>query len=74
MSTTTRTREMNYSAFERSGIGLRPAARGLVVTTDYFWELLRRSWLCKYMGLVFAMGQTFLRKLGFAKNGNLGKT
>ena len=98
---------MNYSAFERSGIGLsfwsgeplsprapllqnfsfffryrrfaavphfvRPAALGLVVTTEYYWDLLHRNWLCNCMGLVFVMGQIFLRKLDFAENGNLGK-
>ena len=101
ISTTTRTRETNYSAFERSGIGLsfcsgeplspralsfrslvffryrnnfvRPAARGLEVTTEYYWDLLRKNLLCKCMGLVFAMGHNFLRKLDFAKNWNLEK-
>ena len=47
------------------------AARGLVVTTEYYWDLLRKNLLCKCMRLVFAMGQDFLRKLDFAKNGNL---
>ena len=100
ISTTTRTRT-NYSAFERSDIGLsfcsdeplsprapsfrilvsffryrrfaavphcvRPAARGLVVTTEYYWDLLHRSWLCKCMELVFVMGQIFFEKTGFRR-------
>ena len=52
---------------------VRPAAQGLVVTTEYYWDLLRKNLLCKCMGLVFAMGQDFLRKLGLAKNWNLEK-
>ena len=88
-----RTRETNYSAFERSGIGLsfwsgeplscsfnffiryrrfaavphfvRPAARGLVVTTEYYWDLLRRNLLGKCMRLVFAKIQDFFEKTGF---------
>ena len=96
ISTTTRTRETNYSAFEMSGIGLSfwsgeplsprapsfrtlvsfsgtAAARGLVVTTKYYWDLLRKNLMCKSMGLAFAMGQDFLRKVDFAKNRNLEK-
>ena len=46
----------------------RTIARGLVVTTEYHWDLLRKNLLCKCMRLVFAMGQDFLRKLDFAKN------
>ena len=49
------------------------AARGLVVTTEYNWDLLRNNLLCKCMGLVFAMGQDFLRKLDFIKKINLEK-
>ena len=44
-------------------------ARGLVVTTEYYWHLLRKN-----LGSVFAMGQELLRKLDYAKNGNLEKS
>ena len=44
---------------------MRPAARGLVVTTEYYWDLLRKNLLCKCMGLIFAMGQNFFEKTGF---------
>ena len=59
--------------------------RGLVVTTEYYWDLLREKLLCKCMGLVFAMDQDSLRKVDFAnllvrrgicivmKNGNFDK-
>ena len=51
----------------------RPAAQGLVVPTEYYWDLLRKNLLYKCMGLVFAMGQELMRKLDFAKNENLEK-
>ena len=44
---------------------VRPAARGLVVTTEYYWDLLRKNMLCKCMGLVFAMGENCFEKTGF---------
>ena len=97
ISTTTRTRETNYSAFERSGIGLSfcsgeslsprapfsrilvsfsgtAAARGLVVTTGYYWGLLHKdlSWK-EGKGLLFSIGQRLLRKQDFAKNWILEK-
>ena len=62
-----------YRRFAAVPYFVRPAARGLVVTTENFWDLLHRSWLCKCMELFFVMGQIFLRKLDFAENGNLGK-
>ena len=62
-----------YRRFAAVPCLVRPAARGLVATTEYYWDLLHRSWLWKCMELVFVMGQTFLRKLDFTENGNLGK-
>ena len=43
---------------------VRHAARGLVVTTEYYWVLLRKNLLCKCMSLIFAMGQDFFEKTG----------
>ena len=37
----------------------RPTEQERVVTTQYYWDLLRKNLLCKCMGLVFAMGQDF---------------
>ena len=48
-------------------------AASLVVATEYYWDLLRKNLFCKCMGLVFAMGQDFSRKLDLAKNKNLEK-
>ena len=62
-----------YRSFAAIPHFVRPATRRLVVTTEYYWDLLHRSWLCKCMELVFVMGQIFLRKLDFAGNGNLGE-
>ena len=82
ISTTTRTKEMNYSAFERSGIELSfwlreplsprapffrikflfpvgVAARGLVVTTGYYWGLLHQDLLWKGTWLVFLLIKDF---------------
>ena len=41
------------------------AARGLVVTTEYYWDLLRKNMLFNCMGLVFAMGENCFEKTGF---------
>ena len=76
ISTTTHTREMNYSAFERPGTGLlfgKVSPRGLVVTTSYHLLLLHKVLLQKDLGLPFFMGQGLLRKLDFAKKGILEK-
>ena len=45
---------------------VQTAARGLAVTTEYYWDLLHRKLLCKCMGLVFVMGQIF-EKAGFRR-------
>ena len=57
----------NYAYF------VRPAARGLVVTTEYYWDLLRKNMLCKCMGLVFAMGENCFEKIGFYQKRNFIK-
>ena len=76
ISTTTHTREMNYSAFERPGTGLlfgKVSPRGLVVTTSYHLLLLHKVLLQKDLGLPFFMGQGLLRKLDFARKRILEK-
>ena len=56
-----------YRSFAAIPHFVRPATRRLVVTTEYYWDLLHRSWLCKCMELVFVMGQIFFEKTGFRR-------
>ena len=56
-----------------SVVFVRPAARGLVVTPDYYWDLLRKNLMCKCVGLVFGMGQDFFEKTGFRQKVKFGK-
>ena len=52
---------------------VKPAARGLVLTTEYYRGLLHQDLLWKGMWLIFSIDQRLLRKLDIVKNGILRK-
>ena len=56
-----------YRRFAAVPLFVRPAARGLVVTTEYYRGLLHQDLLWKGMCLVFSIDQRLLRKQDFVK-------